>query len=115
MSAQTNVLNTMLDGAFTGTIQIGLFKTGLPSATGVEVSGGSYARQTLSLSAAASKKKQTSTDAVFSDMPLYQTVLAWGIYQGATLIDEGLLSSPFTADVANNELNISYNFDLSGV
>lgn len=123
MAAQSTFINNLLDAAFRGqtytggTITMGLFKTGLPSTTGVEISGGSYARQTLTFSAASGKAISTSATATFSDLPTgsSNTVVAWGVYDGATLIDEGTLSSPFTADVTNNSLDITYTFDLTGV
>lgn len=118
MTAQTSFINSLLQAAFGGgtytggTIQMGLFHTGLPSGSGVEVSGGSYARQTLAFGAAAGKEIATNTDATFTDMPTSQTVVAWGIYDGATLIDEGSLTTPFQADITNNELQVSYRFPI---
>lgn len=114
MAAQESFINAMLDDAFTGTITIGLFKTGLPSITGVEVSGGSYARQTLTLSAATGKRKQTSSDATFTDLPTGQTIVAYGIYKDDVLVDERMLDNAFTADISANELNVSYYFEIPG-
>lgn len=118
MAAQNTFINNLLDAAFRGltytggTITMALFKTGLPSTTGVEVSGGGYARQTLAFTAASAKEIATSADAVFTDLPT-EEIVAYGIYDGTTLIDEGLLSPSFTADVTNNSLEISYSFNLA--
>jgi hypothetical protein len=115
MTATASFINTMLDTAFTGTKTMKLFRAGLPSTTGVEVSGGGYAAQTVTMAAAAAKEKATSTDVVFSDLPTSQTIVAYGIYIGGVLKDEALLATPFTPSVTNNELNISYKFSLAGV
>lgn len=122
MSAQTAFINSILEAAFGGdtytggTITMKLFTTGLPSTTGVEVSGGSYAPQTLAFGAAADKAIGTSANAAFDDLPTgtSNTIVAYGIYDGTTLIDEAALSSPFTPDITNNKLEISYSFDMSG-
>lgn len=121
MATQETFINAVLEAIMSGdtytggTIQMGLFKTGLPSTTGVEVSGGSYARQTLTFGAADNKQIATSTNIVFSDLPTgaANTIVAYGIYDDGTLIDEGTLTSPFTPDVTNNQIDMGYTFDLS--
>ena len=119
MAAQTSFINSLLNAAFKGgtytggTIKIGLFKTGLPSTTGVEVSSPGYARQTITFSAPASKTIASSANIVFSNLSTSDTIIAWGVFDGTTLIDEGTLSSPFQADTTSNELDISYTFTLS--
>lgn len=119
MSAQTTFINNLLNAAFHGatytggTIQMGLFRTSLPSGGGAEVSGGSYARQTLTFNAAASKSIAISANASYTNLPSGQTIVAYGIYDGTTLIDEGMLASPFTADTTNNQLQMSYTFNLN--
>jgi len=119
MSAQTTFINNLLDAAFNGgtytggTIKMGLFTGNLPSSGGTEVSGGSYVRQTLSFSAATSKKVATSANAVFSDLPTSATIAAYGVYDGTTLIDEKLLDAPFTPGTTSNELDISYYFQIT--
>lgn len=118
--ATTNAfINSLLEAAFGGgtytggTITMKLFKTGLPSTTGVEVTGGGYSAQTLSFGAAASKRITTSADATFTNLPT-DTIVAYGIYNDGTLIDERTLTTPFTADVTNNTLDISYYFEITG-
>lgn len=115
MAATNTFINTMLDTAFTGTVTMKLFKTGLPSTTGVEISGGSYAAQTLSFSAASAKVKTAST-VTFTNLPTgpTNTVVAWGVYIGGVLVDEGTFTSPFTADLTNNTLTTGYSFSLAG-
>ena len=115
MAASAAFINNMLDDAFTGTFTMALFKTGLPSTTGVEITGGGYTRETVSFSAATGKEKATSADITFANLPTGNTIVAWGIYEGATLVDEKLLDVAFTPDVTNNELNVSYKFSLAGV
>lgn len=119
MAAQTTFINSLLEAAFRGdtytggTITMKLFKTALPSAGGTELSGGSYAAQTLTFSAAASKAVTLSSAAVFSDLSSSETVYSYGIYDGATLIDEKAFSSTFTPTVDNNELQVTYTFSLA--
>lgn len=119
MSAQTTFIDNLLNAAFDGgtytggTIKMKLFQTGTPSGSGVEISGGGYAAQTLAFSAASSKTISTSANAVFTNLPTSQTVVAYGVYDGSTLIDEGLLDTPFTPDTTSNELDISYSFSLN--
>lgn len=115
MSATTSFINSMLTSGFTGTITMELYKTGLPSLTGVQISGGGYAPQTLTMGTASAKTIAATSNAVFSNLPTgsANTVVAWGVKKGGTLIDEGTLSSPFTADITNNELEISYSFEIT--
>ena len=115
MAAVASFINSMLDTAFTGTFTMKLFKTSLPSTGGVEVSGGGYSAQTLTYGSASGKIKQTSSAAVFTNMPTGQTVVAYGVYNGATLVDENTFSTPFTADVSSNTLSVNHKFDLSGI
>ena len=118
MAIQTTFKNDLLDAAFRGqtytggTIQIGLFKTGLPSTTGVEVSGGSYARQTATFSVASGGSITLSSNVTFTNLPTSGTIVAFGVYDDGVLIDEDTLSTPFTPDVTNNELEINYTFAL---
>lgn len=118
MAVQTSFKNDLLEAAFKGetytggTIQIGLFKTGLPSTTGVEVSGGSYARQTGTFGVATDGSISLSSNITFTDLPTTGTIVAFGVYDDGVLIDEDTLSTPFTPDVTNNELEINYTFTL---
>ena len=113
MASTTAFVNSMLDTAFTGTITMKLFTGGLPTASGVEVSGGSYTAQTLTLGAAASKTKATTSNVIFSDLPTGTPIVAYGIYKGGTLVHEELLAPAFTPDVTNNELEISFSYSLN--
>ena len=118
MSAQSTFINALLNASFKGqtytggAITIGLFKAGLPSTTGVEVSGGSYQRQALTFNDAAEKSISTATSAVFIDVPPSNEIVAFGIYSDGVLIDEDLLPTPFKSSVTNNELKINYSFEL---
>lgn len=119
MSASTTFINNLLNAAFrgtgytSGTIKMKLFTGNTPSNGGTEVTGGSYAAQTLSFSAAASKSISTSANAVFTNLPTSSTIVAYGIYDGTTLLDDGTLTAPFTPSVTNNELDVAYSFNLS--
>lgn len=118
MAAQNNFINQLLEAAFRqgtytgGVIRMGLFRGGMPTGGGTEVSGGSYTRQELTFSPATNKVVETSAKAKFSDIPTNITINGYGIYNGTTLIDEGLLATPFTPDITNNELEINYKFEL---
>ena len=118
MAASNSFVNQLLDAAFRsqtytgGVITMGLFSGGLPSGGGTEITGGGYARQTVSFATAVNKSIQTSTDIVFSDMPTGKTVVAYGVYSDNILIDEQLLPQTFTADITNNELRQSYKFEI---
>ena len=118
MAATTTFVNALLNAAFAGgtytggVITMKLFTGNLPSAGGTEVTGGGYAAQTLSFGAASNKKIQTNTTLTFTNMPTSQTVAAYGIYSGVTLIDEKTLDVPFTADVNVNTLTVSYSFEI---
>lgn len=113
MAATTSFINSMLTSGFTGTITMKLFTVGLPSTTGVEVSGGGYTAQTLALGTATAKRISTLANIVFTNLPT-TPIVAFGIYKAGVLIDEALLNPSYTADVTSNELSISYYFDLSG-
>ena len=45
-------------------------------------------------------------------IPTSGTIVAFGVYDDGVLIDEDTLSTPFTPDVTNNELEINYTFAL---
>lgn len=118
MTATATFINAVLNAAFAGgtytgtTIRMKLFTGNLPSAGGTEVTGGSYSSQILTFSAASAKKINTSSNATFTNLPTSQTIVSYGVYDGATLIDEKLLDTPFTADVNTNTLQISYSFEI---
>lgn len=118
MSATTTFINSILEAAFKGqtytggVIKMKLFTGALPSAGGVEVTGGGYAPQTLAFAAAASKVIAASPSPTFTDLPTV-TIVAIGIYSGTTLIDEFLLNPAFTPSVTNNALTHSYSFNLN--
>lgn len=118
MSAQSNFINQLLEAAFRGgtytggTIRMALFKNGMPTTGGVEVSGGGYSRQELTFGAASNKEIELSTKAKFTDLPTSATIIAYGIYNNTTLIYEDVLATPFTPDVTNNELEIGFKFHL---
>lgn len=119
MATQATFINNLLNAAFRGstytggTIKMALFTGNLPSSGGTEVSGGSYARQTLAFNAASAKSISTSASAVFSNLPTGTAIVAYGIYDGTTLIDEKTLTQAFTPDVTNNQLTIGYTFNGS--
>lgn len=113
MAGTLAFINGMLDTAFTGTLTMKLFRGGLPSTTGEELSGGGYAVQTFTMDAAASKIKSSAADITFSDLPTGNQIVAYGVYLNGTLVDENTLTTPFTPDLTNNELNISYSFRLN--
>ncbi|PID44089.1 MAG: hypothetical protein CSB48_02915 [Proteobacteria bacterium] len=75
--------------------------TGAPGDTGAanEVSGGSYARQTMTFSAAASGSRDSSVQPVF-DIPAGTTVSHYALWAGSTCVDAGALSAAetFAAD-----------------
>ena len=118
MAAQTTFINNLLNAAFRGatytggTITMKLFTTNIPSAGGVEVTGGGYAAQTLTFAAPSAKKVQTSTSAVYTNLPTSQIIVAYGVYSAGVLIDEKALDTPFQADVNTNSLTVSYSFEL---
>lgn len=112
MAAQTTFINNMLDAAFTGTFTMKLFKTALPSGGGTELSGGSYAAQSMTINAAASKSVTADT-VTFSNISPSETVVAYGVYESGVLVDEKLLSAPYTADTTTNELKINYTFTVT--
>jgi len=112
MAATTSFINTILDTAFTGTFTVRLFKTSLPSTGGVELSGGSYAEQTLSFASAASKSKSAS-QVTFSNLPTGNTIVAYGIYKSGVLVDEKTLAAAYTPDLSTNEMKLTYTFSLN--
>lgn len=118
MAAQTTFINNLLNAAFRGqtytggVIKMGLFTAGLPSGTGVEVTGGGYVRPTLTYAVASVKSIATSADATFTDLPTNKDIVAYGIYSGTTLIDEAMLTTVFRPDLTNNELKVSHRFKL---
>lgn len=117
MAATISFINKLLNAAYRGqtytggTITIGLFRTGLPSTSGVEVSGGQYARQELAFSAASNGKVQ-SNSATFTDLPTGQQILAYGVFDGGDLLDEAMLSSPYTPDLSSNELTVTFEKEI---
>jgi hypothetical protein len=67
----------------TGPMKLALLTaTGTDSSAGTEVSTGSYARQTITLTAAASGAFSNASDITFSGMPAV-TVTGWAIYDSA--------------------------------
>lgn len=111
MAAQESFINSMLDDGFTGTITMHLYYTGVPSGSGTEVTGGSYAAQTITMGTAASKAISATANAVFTDLPTGTAIVAWGIKKDGTLIDEDTLTTPFLPDIDNNTLELSYTFE----
>lgn len=118
MAATVTFINELLEAAFNGgtytggTMTMKLFKTGLPSSTGVEVTGGGYSAQTIDFNAATAKTISAGTAVTFTDLPT-DTIVAYGVYDDGVLRDEGLLATPFKADVTNNTLEINYTFELN--
>lgn len=110
--------NELLNAAFRGqtytggTIQVALFKTGLPSGGGTEATGSGYSRQTMTFSPASGGSISLTANVVFTDLNTSETYVAYGIYDGTDLIDEAALTSPFTPDLSNNELEVSYTASL---
>jgi len=117
MSATTPFINSLLEAGFKGTtytggvIKLKLFTGNLPSSAGVEVTGGGYVAQTLTF-ASASVKKITSAQVTFTNLPT-TTIVAYGVYSGATLITEKLITPSFTADLSTNELKVTFDFSLN--
>lgn len=103
------------------TVYLGMFTTPVSAdGSGTEVSGGSYARQSLTFAAASSGSITTSAAASFA--PLHtgsaQTLFGWGIFDASTagnLLFYGQLASPYTVPASNTftlaagELTISAN------
>lgn len=112
MSAYTTFINSMLDAAFTGTKVLHLYTVGVPSGTGVEVTGGGYSAQTVTMGTSASKVKSLTSGAVFTNLPTGVTIVAYGLTIGGTLVDEGTIT-PYTADATNNTLTVNYSFSLA--
>lgn len=108
--AETAFINGMLDSAFTGTLTMRLYQSG-----GTEISGGGYSHQTVTLGTAASKKKSTNSNVIFTNLPTGVTIVAWKVLKDGTVIDSGNLTTPFTADLTSNQLSLSYVFDASGL
>lgn len=71
--------------------------TGAPgdSGTANEVSGGAYARQSITLGAASSRSRSLSGSATF-EIPAGTTVSHYAIWMGATCVDAGALSASQT-------------------
>jgi len=59
-----------------------LTANGTESAAGTEVTGGSYARQTITLSASSGGAQSNSADITFTGMPAC-TVTGWALYDSA--------------------------------
>lgn len=75
--------NRLLDLSLLNTDKLALMSaTGSDSSAGTEVTGGSYARQTLTFGAAASGSKANSASLTFSSMPATD-VQGWAIYDTA--------------------------------
>lgn len=100
-----NKLLNHLDGVgytAAATVYLGVFTTPVNAdGSGTEVSGGSYARQSVSFAAAASGSIASSGTVSFA--PLHtgsaQTLFGWGIFDASTagnLLYYGQFSSPFT-------------------
>lgn len=81
------------------TIYLALFTSNPTDAnTGTEVTGGSYARQTITFAAASNGTSATNANVSFSAMPA-TTVTYWGIYDASTagnLLYYGQFDSPVT-------------------
>jgi hypothetical protein len=93
MTFGTAYANTLLDAALDGAYVS--LHTGDPGSTGAnEVTGGSYARQVPTYSAAASKEKPTSATCDFSGMPACTVthVGAWTASSGGTFRIGGALT-----------------------
>ena len=80
-------------GAITGTITMSIH-TGAPGDSGAanEVSGGGYARQTITLSAASARTRTLSNTPVFN-IPGSTTISHYAIWAGATCVDVGALNA----------------------
>jgi len=94
MALTTAGKNTALDAL--SITQVSLH-TGAPGDTGAsnEVSGGSYAKQSITFSAAAAGSADSSNQPVF-DVPGGTTVSHYAFWAGATCVDTGALSSSET-------------------
>jgi hypothetical protein len=84
------IINSTLKGtAFTPITQgyLALFTANpTPAGTGTEVSGGSYARQPITIGTPTNGQANNTNAIVFPAMPA-STVTHWGIYEGATGTD----------------------------
>lgn len=76
--------NEVLDGIRTDTPHLALY-TSNPTATntGTEVTGGSYARQPITFSAASARAMTNSAQVVFSGLP-GGTITHWAVFDAAT-------------------------------
>lgn len=85
-TAETRVLDWTIGNATTAPttpMKLALYTVdGTDSAAGTEVTGGSYARQTVTFSAAASGAITTDADVSFASMPSC-TVTGWAVWDSA--------------------------------
>lgn len=92
--------NVALD-AITGTITLAIH-TGAPGSTGSanEVSGGSYARQTITLAAASGRSRAMTGSLPVFNIPSGTTTSHYSVFAGATCVDTGALpaSQVYAAD-----------------
>ena len=99
MALTTAGANLALD-ALASPLTMGMY-TGAPGDTGAsnEVTGGTYARQSITLAAASAKSRTLSNSPVFN-IPSGNTVSHYAIFSGATCVDTGALpaSQAFASD-----------------
>jgi hypothetical protein len=85
-TAENRVLDWLTGNATTAPttpLKLALYTAaGTDAADGTEVTGGSYARQSVTLAAAASGATSNSADITFSTMPSC-TVVAWALWDSA--------------------------------
>lgn len=85
-TAETRVLDWTVGNATTAPttpMKLALYTVnGTDSSAGTEVTGGSYARQTVTFSAAAAGSMTTSANVVFTSMPAC-TVTGWAVWDSA--------------------------------
>ena len=105
---KNNILNALFNGASLsgGTVTIGLFKP-----DGSEVSGGGYARQTLTF-ATATSGTISSNNAVFNNLPTGVQITAYKVFGGSVVLDTQNLDSPFTADISTNTLTVKFTKNM---
>lgn len=124
MASMSNYLeNALLDHVFTGTaytapttLYLALFTNDPTDAnTGTEVTGGSYARQTVTFGAAAGGSVSNNAQVEFTDMPA-TTVTHAGIYDALTngnLLVHGALDSSRTVNAGDTFLFPVSNYTVT--
>ena len=115
MSFTTAGANNALTQFVDQSLDVALFD-GDPSGAGTEVSGGGYARQTVTAPSwgAASAGSITATGIDFGDPTAsWGSVSHYGIYSGATLLRFAALDSVITPDAATTSVTLNVTLSQS--